>query len=209
MKQAIALVVVAVLVAGCATQGDQARTEGTLVGAGVGAAMGAGLGYLMGRDAASAGIGAAIGAIAGGAGGYVYADRIATRHKELAGKENNLDARIAFAQGINADTQQYNERLRKEVTELEPRISDVAAKKATQEITQQELEKQKQVLGTRIREANQQLALGENELEGLKKFRAEQAKSSKALDDEIKRLEDNLAQTRLATNALASLNQRI
>ena len=61
MKRLIALAVVVLFVTSCATQGDQARTEGTLIGAGLGAAIGAGMGYAIGRSGTSAGIGAAIG----------------------------------------------------------------------------------------------------------------------------------------------------
>jgi hypothetical protein len=209
MKRFITIAVVVLFFSSCATQSEQARTEGTLAGAGVGAVVGAGLGYLIGRDAASAGIGAAIGALAGGVGGYVYADRIAKRHDELAGKENDLDARITFARGVNEDTQEYNARLQKEVHELEPKITELAAKKKNQEVTQRELEKEKQALATRVKVANKQLALGQDELQGLKKFRSEQKKSSKELDQEIKTLEQSLAQMKSNTSALASLNQRI
>ena len=209
MKRLIASAVVVLFVTSCATQSEQARTEGTLGGAAIGAAVGAGLGYLIGRDAASAGIGAAIGALAGGVGGYVYADRIAKRHEELSGKENDLDARVAFARGVNEDTQEYNARLKKDVSELEPKITELAAKKKKQEITQRELEKEKQALATRVKDANKQLAVGQDELQALKKFRSEQKKSSKELDEEIKTLEQSLAQMKSSTNALASLNQRI
>ena len=209
MKRFITIAVVVLFFSSCATQSEQAKTEGTLAGAGIGAVVGAGLGYLIGRDAASAGIGAAIGALAGGVGGYVYADRIAKRHEELAGKENDLDARVTFARGVNEDTQEYNARLQKEVNELEPKITELAAKKKNQEVTQRELEKQKQLLATRVNDANKQLALGQDELQDLKKFRSEQKKSSKELDQEIKTLEQSLAQMKSSTSALASLNQRI
>jgi hypothetical protein len=209
MKRLLALAVVVLFVTSCATQGDQARTEGTLIGTGLGAAIGAGIGYAIGGSGTAAGIGAAVGALAGGAGGYVYADRIAKRHEELAGKENDLDARVTFARGINEDTQEYNARLKKEVNELEPKITELAAKKEKQEVTQRELEKEKQLLATRVKDANKQLALGQDELQGLKKFRSEQKKSSNELDQEIKTLEQSLAQMKSNTSALASLNQRI
>ncbi|HEY9754507.1 MAG TPA: OmpA family protein [Oculatellaceae cyanobacterium] len=70
----IALSIVALILAGCAT-----RTQtGALVGSGIGAAIGAGVGQAAGRDTGStllgAGIGAAVGGLAGGAIGY-YMDR--------------------------------------------------------------------------------------------------------------------------------------
>jgi hypothetical protein len=209
MKRLMALVVVLLLFTGCATQSEQARTEGTLAGAGIGALVGGGIGYLIGGSATSAGIGAALGAVAGGAGGYVYADRIARRHEELAGKENDLDARIAFARGVNEDTQEYNSRLKKQVNELEPKIADLAARKKNQEVTQRELEKEKQALAMRVEDANKQLTVGQEQMNELTNFRSGQKKTSKELDAEIKTLEQNLAQLKSNTSTLASLNQRI
>ena len=63
MKRLLALAVVVLFVTSCATQGDQARTEGTLIGTGLGAAIGAGMGYAIGRSGTAAGIGAAIGGL--------------------------------------------------------------------------------------------------------------------------------------------------
>jgi hypothetical protein len=210
-RKALGALALAVLVlTGCATAGDQARAEGTAAGAGIGAAVGAGLGYLIGRDAASAGIGAAIGAGIGGAGGYVYADRVARRHEALAGKEQDLDARIAFARGVNQDTEQYNLRLKNEVAELDARTADLQARTKQGTVSQQKLAEEKRMLATKVNDANKQLAVAQDELDGLKKFRAQQQKtSSKALDEQISALEANLAQMRASTTRLASLNQRI
>lgn len=208
MKAFLALAVAILFVTGCATQSEQARTEGSLVGAGVGAAIGAGLGYAIGGGK-GAGIGAGIGALVGGAGGYVYADRVAKRHEALAGKENDLNARIAFAQGINEDTRKENERLEQEVGALKPKIAELEAKKKSQQVTQQELQKQKDALAARTQDAQKQADLCQKELDGLKQFRSEHAASSAALDEQINTLERNLAQMKVNTSALASLNQRI
>jgi len=171
--------------------GDRARLEGTLGGAGIGAA-----------------VGGAVGAI-GGIGGYAYADQIDKRHAALAGKEHDLDARIAFARGVNEDTEKCNRLLKDEVTKLESRIADVEARTKQGTMTQEKQAKAKQVLTEKIKDANQQLTLVDNELQGLKEFRAQQTQRSEALDEEIRKLEVNLAQMRTSTRALASLNQRI
>ena len=209
VKRFCALAIVVVLLTSCATQGDTARTEGTLAGAGVGAAVGAGLGYLISGNATGAGIGAAVGAAVGGGAGYAYADSIAKRHEALAGREKDLDARIAFAQGVNEDTQKYNLRLKNEIAERDQRITRYQSMTQGQEVAQRELAKEKQALSTRVNDANKQLAVAQEELQNLKKFRAEQAKSSRALDDQIKILEANLAEMRANTTALASMNARI
>jgi hypothetical protein len=210
MKSPIASsVVLAVCLSSCATQSDKARSEGSTVGAGAGAATGAAIGAILGRNRKSALIGAALGALVGAISGYVYADQIAKRHEELAGKENDLDARIAFARGVNEDTRDYNARLQQEVRDLAPKVAELAAKKKRQEITGQELAREKQALSTKISIANNQLTVGQKELQELKRFRSGQKKTSEALDAEIKALEQNLAQMKTNTTALASLNQRI
>ena len=209
VKGLCALAIVVMLLTSCATQGDTARTEGTLAGAGVGAAVGAGLGYLISGNATGAGIGAAVGAAVGGGAGYAYADNIAKRHEALAGREKDLDARIAFAQGVNEDTEKYNLRLKNEIAERDQRITRYQSMTQGQEVAQRELAKEKQALSTRVTDANKQLAVAQEELQNLKKFRAEQAKSSRALDDQVKILEANLAEMRANTTALASMNARI
>ena len=208
-KGLCALAILIAFLTGCATQGDTARTEGTVAGAGVGAAVGAGLGYLIGGNATSAGIGAAVGAAIGGGAGYAYADSVARRHEALAGKERDVDARIAFARGINEDTQQYNIRLAREVAEREQRIARLQTATQNQETAQRDLAQEKQALSARVTDANKQLAVAQDELTNLKKFRAEQATSSKPLDDQIRLLEANLAEMKSNTTALASMNARI
>ena len=208
VKGVLALVLVALLLTSCATQGDQARTEGTLIGAGAGAAVGAGLGYLIGGGRGAA-IGAGVGAAVGGASGYVYADRVARRHEALRGRENDLDARITFAQGVNADTRQYNQRLRQEVADLEPKIANLEARMRAQQVTQRELADQRQALSARVNEAKRQLQVAEGELQDLRNFNARQNNSSPALDQQIALLEANLTEMRGQTNELASKSGRI
>jgi hypothetical protein len=219
MKGVIALGVVAVFLTSCATAGDpartdraradRARTEGMLVGAGIGSAVGGGLGYLAGGNGVVSGVGAAIGAAIGGTVGYVYADQVAKRHARLAGKENELDARIALARGVNEDTEHYNRRLKGEVTELEAKIAELEAGTKQGTITREKVAEEKQLLSTKIEDANRQLALADDELQRLKNLRAERKQSSEALDEQIRALESNLAEMRTTTTALASLNQRI
>jgi hypothetical protein len=206
--KAIALIISVTLLAGCATQGDQARTEGALGGAGIGAALGAGVGYLVGGGK-GAGIGAAVGAALGGTGGYVYADQVANRHEMLRGKEQDVNARVAFAQAINSDTRQYNERLQKDVADLEPRIATLETRVKAQQITRQELDQERQALTKRVDEANKQVAAASDELQGLKTFRAQRSSPSPELDAQIARLEANLAEMRSSTTSLASLRTRL
>lgn len=201
MKRFMILAVTLFFIAGCATKGQQARTEGAGVGAAGGAIGGALIGYLIG-DEKGAAIGAGVGALVGGLAGYSYADNIANRRQELAGRENDLNARIKYARGVNQDTQECNHRLEKE-------IEAQVAKVNQQQITQQELEKERQALNRKVQVANDQLALAEKELQKLKGFQFQQTQRSDELDTEIADLEQSLAELRRNTSKLASLKQRI
>jgi len=100
MKKIVALAIVVTLLGGCATTDQQAKTEGTVAGAGIGALLGAGIGALAGGGKGAA-IGAGVGALVGGVAGYSYANTVVKRRQVLQGKENDLDARISYAQGVN------------------------------------------------------------------------------------------------------------
>ncbi len=90
------MAIVLLIVSGCATMNTEqrARTEGTAGGAAIGAVLGGLLGLAVGGDTEDALIGAGVGALVGGAAGYSYADNIAKRRSELAGREEDLDARL-------------------------------------------------------------------------------------------------------------------
>jgi hypothetical protein len=209
MKRIMALTLTLSLIAGCATQGDQAKGEGTLLGAGIGAAVGAGIGALAGGGKGAA-IGAGAGALLGALGGYSYASSVEKRHQELAGKENDLDARIAYAKGINEDTQKYNEDLSREVTELQQHADKVAAQVRAQEISQRELEQERASLQKKAAAAEKGLQVANQQLDELKRYRSQHsdAQHSAELDRQIQELETQVADLRANTSALASLGQR-
>jgi hypothetical protein len=209
MKRLITLAVVVLFVASCATQDQQARTEGTALGAAAGGLVTGLITYAITGNAQSAFIGAGVGALVGGVAGYAYADNITKRRQELAGKENDLDARIAFARGVNEDTQEYNRKLGTEVKTLRSDIDRLAAQSKKQQTENQELVAKKEQLEGKVKDANTQLALADEQLKDLKTFRSSQPKPSKELDAEIKKLESSLAQLKNNTSALAALNQRI
>ncbi|MGH9958361.1 MAG: YMGG-like glycine zipper-containing protein [Pyrinomonadaceae bacterium] len=208
MKRLITIVFVAFLAAGCATQTQRAHTEGTAAGAGIGTLLGAGLGAAFGGREGAA-IGAAIGALVGGIGGYSYADNIAKRRADLAGKENNLDARIAFARGVNEETQKYNEQLASEINDSAAKVNTLAAQYENQQITQQRLITERQSMDKKVQAAESQFKLASEQLDDLKGFRSKQTGPSNALDIEITGLEGQLAQLKTNTTTLASLSQRI
>ena len=209
MKRLVALAVVVFFVSSCATREQQAQTEGTAVGALGGALLGAAIGGIATRSGKGAGIGAGIGALTGGVAGFVYANSIVKRREELAGKENDLDAQIKFARGVNQDTQEYNRKLTSDVKNFKSDVERLEAQNRTQQVENEELIAKKQQLDEKVKTAQKDLASGEDQLQELKTFRSSQTKPSKELDAEIKKLEGNLAQLKSNTSSLAALNQRI
>lgn len=207
MKRLMTIALIIFLVTGCATEGDQAKTEGTAGGAAIGAAVGGILGRILGGDAKSTAIGAGIGAALGGAVGYSYADSIARRHQQLAGREDDLDAQIQFAMGVNQDTQEYNQRLEREITNLKPEMDNVVARIHRNDITQGQLEQERQKLDTKVTAADKQLTLAQRELNNLRSFQRTQ--TSNELDQQIADLGAKVATLERNTQALASQRQRI
>src|SRR5512144_669755 len=122
MKRLIAVALI-VTMTGCATERQQAKTESTGTGTAIGAIVGAVIGSMAGGKRGAA-IGAATGALIGGVAGYSYGDKIAQRHQELQGKENDLNARMNFARGVNQDTEEYNQKLRQEIASTWQEVDD-------------------------------------------------------------------------------------
>ncbi len=209
MKRLLTSAVVLFFVTSCATPSQQAKTEGTVGGGLLGAALGAASGGLIGGDAKSALIGALVGGAVGAAAGYSYAAHIAKRQKELAGRENDLNARIKFARGVNEDTQEYNRHLEEDLNASTEKVDTLIVKRDNQQVTQRALDKEKQALAAKVKDYNEQIALAEKQLQEMNSFRAQQTQTSGELDAEIVKLEETVAKLKNNTNALASLSQRI
>lgn len=207
MKRLFSVVMAIALVTGCATQEQTARTQGTAAGVGIGAALGAGMGAIFGGGKGAA-IGAAVGGSIGGVAGYSYSNKVADRHKELVGKENDLAARISYARGINQDTEQYNRQLETEVEAQRHRVYALEEQVGRHEASRDELKKEKQALNLKLKEARKNEATAQRQYEDLKRFRASHQRS-KELDVEIARLERNLVELKKQTGTLAALDQRL
>ena len=84
----IVVVILAVALAGCATNGyydpSSSAAAGALGGAATGAALGAIIGAATGSPATGAWVGAAAGAVAGGVGGYLYAEHRNSQARDAA-----------------------------------------------------------------------------------------------------------------------------
>ncbi len=121
----VALVVVACL-AGCKSDADQTRAEGTGVGALIGAAGGAIIGGLAGGGKGAA-IGAGIGAVAGGVGGYAYGDSVAKEKARYVSNEAYLNDRISKAQQSLSRAKADNEQLAVQIRDMEQQRTRLAA----------------------------------------------------------------------------------
>lgn len=221
MNRTIALFLMGSLVTGCATTKDQVMLEGcgtgALVGTAGGAAAGAAIGAAAGDKnkhkqgaATGAAIGAGVGLIAGLFAGCTYADSLNKRYDQLRGKESDLNAQIQFAQGVNKDSIEYNNKLRAQVNANEENVAELAAKKTRNEATQSELEKERTTLTKTIQQAEQTSTNLQGAIAELKQFRSQRPAGSTAnLDGEIAGLESQLAQLRGATQSLAAQRQRI
>src|SRR5215470_6631164 len=181
MKRLIAVAVVVLLVAGCATQDQQAQTEGTAIGALGGALLGAAIGGLASGNARGAAIGAGIGALTGGVAGFVYAHAIVKRREELAGKENDLDAQIKFARGVNQDTEEYNRKLASDVKAYKSEVDRLVEQTKKQKTQNDELIAKTEELDKKLETAKDGLASADEQLQELRSFKSQQTKSSKEL----------------------------
>jgi len=211
MYRPLAYAFVLLFVAACATtdkSDERARTEGCLGGAGIGAGLGFAVAKLLGADDSTAAMAAALGAAGGAVAGCSYADNLIERRNELKGKENDLDARIQYAQNLNTDTRNYNEQLVKTIAKLEPKVDKLAMQVKQNQVTQKELEENRKALNNEVQVAEKGLNVAQQELTDLKNFRKTQGETPE-LDAEIKKLEQNVAQLRQNTTELASLSQRI
>jgi hypothetical protein len=214
----IGVLLILTIMAGCSTVGGtggssgQAALECGAVGAGVATA----ICLAAGGNAATCAGAAAGGGLLGAGVCYTFAEKYQKRRQELAGKENDLDARLKYVRGLNKDSRQSNEELNKRVANLSERTDTVVAQIKEGTISQQELEKQREALLKAEKTANDQAELEKRALEDMQRFQEAEKHKAKAdsvalaqLDTEIKKQEQLLKETQNATTALAAQRQRI
>jgi hypothetical protein len=73
-------------------------------------------------------------ALAGALGCSLYAKHLEARRRELAGKENDVDAQIRYVQGLNADTRQLNADLAQRVSSLTQDTDKLVSQIGQQEV---------------------------------------------------------------------------
>jgi hypothetical protein len=198
------------LVAGCETPTQQATAEG----AGIGAA----LGYLGCRVLKGTDTQCALAAAAVGAGGAViahgYAKDAEARRAALRGHENDLNARLAYLQGVNRDSAKFNDQLRQELASQSAAIDQLGRQVAAGAAGDPQRRAARDQLAREVHDLDSQVATMDSQLADMKHYRAgaggnpDQAGVAR-LDQQIAQLEQTLAESRRNTASLASLGQRI
>jgi chromosome segregation ATPase len=153
-------------------------------------------------------------AVAGGVGATaavacgIHADRLAKRKKELAGRENDLDARLRYAKGLNEDAQTLNAELRARVADASKRSNQLAVQVKQNQASATALASERKRLDDELKAARDQVSLQRDAAQEVKAFRASQQTASPDLDAEIAKQERLLAEAQKQVDALASLRER-
>lgn len=201
MKRATVAVLMVCLFLTAACSGMSRKEKSAGEGAAIGAAVGALLGQVLGKDTESTVTGAVIGATIGGAVGYGLAAHLDREKAKLEGRENDLDARIAYAQAVNEETANYNRKLTADLEALETEVAAGRLKKA-----------QLAEINEKIRSDKARL---DSELAELQIFRQRLATESTStsqvseLDLQIRTLEEQLAGLETNIEKLAGISQRV
>jgi len=205
MTRKIMVMTLGLLTAGCATQQQTASLECGVAGAGIGflACKLAG-----GSDATCAAVGAGVG-LGGGVLCYSLSDSLAKHRKELAGHENNLDARINYLKAVNADTQRYNDGMKKELVTITQHTDGVVQKIQQNTIDQQALAKERANLDKQLKNANDSLVAQRESVDYMHKLQAQNKFTDPQLTQQLALQQSLLEQTKQQTVELASQRQRI
>lgn len=171
------------VLAACATT---AQTGGLECGLG-GAVAGYAVCKAMGKpDAVCARTAAVVGAV-GAAGCYSYGASLDRRRKELAGHENQLDARLRYVRGLNEDAAKFNADLDQRVADTTRQTDVLVAQVQQKRLMGADLAREQTRLDDQVRAANQQLAKSRGALDDMVSYRATLAQRSDALDVAIAR----------------------
>ena len=201
MKKALCVILIFcfAITTGCAnmSKSQKATAQGGLAGA----ALGALIAKVSGGDDNDVARAAVIGGLLGALISYNLAKRLENERKALEGKENNLDARIAYAQSVNSQTKKYNEKLTADIGKIEDSVKKGAAKKKDITRIQNQL--------------NEDIGSVNTALKDLKEYRetliSENHPKAKLdeLDKQIQELQAHLANIEDNALKLAQLKKRI
>jgi hypothetical protein len=160
------------------------------------------------NNAECAKVGAGVG-LAGALACSLYARHLEERRKELAGKENDLDAQIRYVQGLNTDTKQLNANLTQRVTSVTQDTDKLVAQIAQQQISKEQLEKERKTRDDLVKTSQAEVSQGTQALETSKQFRTQKGDSAAALDAAIAQQEQLLAEAQRQVDLLAAQRARV
>jgi hypothetical protein len=223
MKKFIALLLFSTVVTGCATTGgppsggtpSKAGTAALECGA-AGAATALLICQLAGGSAAACAAATAGTALVGAGACYGLASHYEQRRKDLAGKEQDVDALLAFAKTNNAEAEKTNQQLNAKLIEVSTRTDVIALQIQQGTITSSQLAKEKEALQKERQAANEQVEVQKVAMQDMKSLRSKlpsQATEDNAriaeLDAEIAKQERLLAEAQRTTTAFATQSGRI
>lgn len=218
MNKLITPLLFSTLLAGCATTGESTSKAPTAAlecgAAGAGAALL--ICKLAGGSNEICAAAAAGGAALGGGTCYAMASHYESRRKELAGKEQDVDALLAFAKTNNAEAEKTNQQLNAKLIEVSTRTDVIALQIQQGTITNSRLAKEREALQKERQAANEQVEVQKVALQDMKSLRRKlpsQATEDNAriaeLDAEIAKQERLLAEAQRTTTAFATQSARI
>jgi len=148
-----------------------------------------------------------------GAGGaaicYTYASNLDKRKQQLAGQENNLDARIKYVRGLNEDSQQLNAELSKQVAATAQSTDALVAQIQQRKVSNERLAQEREARDNEVKAASAQVAKGNEALREVKAYRAQNKPASTELDASIARQEQLLAEAQRQVDLLAAQRARV
>lgn len=148
-----------------------------------------------------------------GAGGaaicYSYASNLERRRKELAGRENDLDAQIRYVRGLNEDGQQLNADLAKEVASVKQKTDELVAQIKQNKVSQEQLAKARQDRENEVKAAKAQVDKGNEALAEVEAYRSKRKAPSPDLDAEIAKQKQLLADAQRQVDLLAAQRARV
>ena len=200
-----ALAGMCLLTVGCATQQQTASLQ---CGAG-GAAIGFTACMLMGHSAERCSVIAAAGAGIGAIACYSYAGQLDKRRQALAGREDDLNARLVYVRGLNDDAERLNGELSERVLAATKRSDELLAQVQAKRASAERLAAERTHLDEELKEANKQVALQRGAAVEMKAYQAKQSTPSKNLDEQIAKQDRLLVDTQRQLEALASVRERV
>ncbi|MEE4356116.1 MAG: hypothetical protein V2I97_06570 [Desulfococcaceae bacterium] len=210
MKKCVSLIIVILMLSGCANMNEQGQGAG--LGALLGAAVGAGVGAIAGGKEGAL-TGAIVGAGAGAIGGYLYGDHVANKKKQYAKDEDYLNACIASARQVNSQTRQYNASLKNQISYLNSEVNKMVAMYNSRKIRKADLQKEKNKVLAKHTEAQKTLQRAKDEVAIQREVMNREKGKSQAelaqLNNEVRSLEKSVAELEQQTETLASMNRRI